>query len=305
MKDILFQKTGITIAQLALDLLAKSPKERISSMSEYQEKFGVSRGTIQNAFGYLKEIGAIELSHHGHLGSYIESISYDKLQKCCLKEKLMGIMPLPYSISYESFAAAIYAALDKLNFNMAYIRGAEDRIQLVEAGTYQFAVVSQYAAEHAIEKGSDIDIVLNFGVGSFLSKHVLVFSDATKDRIVDGMRVAYDRTSLDQRNITKNVIKGKKVQLVDVKMQNVISALNAGDIDVGVWNYDDIQDKNYNKLKTVFLDDENYSNLFSTATIVIKKGDEYIRALLEKYVGPEMIMKIVEEMKEGKRMPNY
>src|SRR5699024_12877675 len=53
-----------------------------SDLSYYQEEYGVSRGTIQNAFRYLKEAGAVELVSHGHMGTYIEKIDYVKLQDC-------------------------------------------------------------------------------------------------------------------------------------------------------------------------------------------------------------------------------
>ena len=43
----------------------------------------------------------------------------------------MGIMPLPYSQTYEGFATAIYEQLKKLKFNMAYARGAVGRICLL------------------------------------------------------------------------------------------------------------------------------------------------------------------------------
>ena len=66
-KSILYQKTGLAKSLLALDLLSKNTGDRIQPISEYQEKFGVSRGTVQNAFTYLKECGAVVLEHHGNL----------------------------------------------------------------------------------------------------------------------------------------------------------------------------------------------------------------------------------------------
>lgn len=305
MEGYLFQKTGVAIGQLALDLLSRNEGERIPTVSEYQEKFGVSRGTIQNAFKYLKDNGAVSIGYHGHLGAYIETIHYGKLQSCCIRKELLGIMPLPYSTTYEGFAAAIYMELEKLNFNMAYSRGAGGRIRLVESGTYQFAVVSQYAAEYSIENGSDIEVVLNFGPGSFLSRHVLLLRDTTKEGICDGMRVSYDSASLDQSRITKNITKGKQVELVNIKTQNTVSSLLDGTIDAGIWNYDDIIDNKYRQLKVVRLTDEVYNDKFSTAVIVIKKGDEYMRALLEKYINIPSVLNILKEVREGKRLADY
>ena len=93
---------------------------------------------------------------------------------------------------------------------MAYARGAVGRIELVESGTYQFAVCSRYAAEQSISCGKEIEIAFDFGPGSFLSKHVLLLADESKDGICDGMKVAYDSKSLDQSRITDNIVKGKR-----------------------------------------------------------------------------------------------
>ena len=59
-------------------------------------------------------------------------------------------MPPPYLPDSMRGLQGIYEQLKKLKLNMAYARGAVGRIQLVESGTHQFAIVSQYAAEHAI-----------------------------------------------------------------------------------------------------------------------------------------------------------
>ena len=182
--NVLYQKIGVTIEKLALDLLSKNVGDRIQPISQYQEDFAVSRGTIQNAIRYLEEAGAVNLTHHGHQGTYIAGLDYGKLQENCLRKGLMGIMPLPYSATYEGFATAIYEQLKDLRFNMAYARGAAGRIDLVVSGAYQFAVSSQYAAEYAIDSGKEIEVVLNFGTGSFLSQHVLLLRDVTMDGIV-------------------------------------------------------------------------------------------------------------------------
>lgn len=305
MEDFLLQKTGVAIGQLALDLMSRNVGERVPTVSEYQERFGVSRGTIQNAFKYLKDNQAVTIKYHGHLGAYIEDIQYGKLQNCCIKKELLGIMPLPYSVTYEGFAAAIYAALGDLNFNMAYARGAEGRIRLVESGTYQFAVVSQYAAEYAIENKGDIEIVFNFGKGSFLSRHILLLRDKAKDGICDGMRVAYDSSSLDQSHITGKLIRNRKVELVETRTQNIVTALLEGKVDAGVWNYDSIVDNNNNRLKVVTIGESDYNDSFSSAVIVIKKGDEYMRALLEKYINIPSVLNILKEVREGKRLADY
>ena len=59
-RQVLYQKKGVTISNVASSLLSRNTGDRIPSISYYQEEYGVSRGTIQNAFRYLKEAGAVE-----------------------------------------------------------------------------------------------------------------------------------------------------------------------------------------------------------------------------------------------------
>ncbi len=304
--NVLYQKIGVTIEKLALDLLSKNVGDRIQPISQYQEDFAVSRGTIQNAIRYLEEAGAVNLTHHGHQGTYIAGLDYGKLQENCLRKGLMGIMPLPYSATYEGFATAIYEQLKDLRFNMAYARGAAGRIDLVVSGAYQFAVSSQYAAEYAIDSGKEIEVVLNFGTGSFLSQHVLLLRDVTMDGIVDGMRVAYDSDSLDQSKITQNLVKGKQVELVGIRTQQTIAALRAGIIDAGVWNYDDILENHHlEELKVVFLDASEYNKMFSTAVLLVRKDGGYLKEVLKKYINVKQTMEILEDVRNGRRTPSY
>lgn len=303
---VLYQKKGIVISNMAMSLLSRNEGDQLPSISEYEREFGVSRGTVQNALNYLKDVGAVELVSRGHMGTYISKIDYIKLQNCSLLQEMQGIMSLPYSRTYEGFATALYEQMEKYRFNMAYARGAYGRIRLVETGTYQFSVCSQYAAEHAIESGRKIEIVLNFGIGSFLSRHVLLLRDKNKNGIEDGMRVAYDPQSLDQSGITQKLIENKKVRLIDIRTQQTFSALVEGTIDAGVWNYDDIiENQNPEAVHMVDLEDNTYNSKFSTAVIIVRKGNTYMKEFLQKNISVEYTLRIIQEVRELKRKPFY
>lgn len=303
---VLYQKTGVTISNVALSLLSKSAGDRIPPISYYQEEYGVSRGTIQNALNYLKEAGAIQLASHGHLGTYIEKIDYARLQENCLIHEMMGIMPLPYSLTYEGFATAIYEQLKNFKFNMTYARGAVGRIRLVESGTYQFAVCSRYAAEYAISQGQEIEEAIDFGEGSFLSKHVLLLRNSSYSGLRDGMKVAYDEDSLDQREITRNLIQGRDVRLVPIRTQQTLEALAAGTIDAGVWNYDDIIENNHlGNLQVKFLNEQEYSPKYSTALMVVRSGNTYLKEFLCKNISKEYTLMILDEVRRKVRTPFY
>lgn len=306
METVLYQKIGVVIGRLAQELLTKDVGERILPISEYQEKFQVSRGTIQNALNYLKESNAIKLKSRGHMGTFIEYVDYIKLQKHCLKKEILGIMPLPYSQSYEGMATAFYEELKDFDFNMAYIRSAEARIRLVLSGVYDFAVCSQYAAEQAIKDGSEIRIVNNFGPGSYLSAHVLILRNPASMEIEDGMRVAYDPTSFDQKEITESLVKGKKnIKFVEMRSHQTVGAIQAGDIDAGVWNYDEILESGNTDIHYVTIHNNSYGQKFSSAVLVASDKAASFTEFLQKFIDRERIIKIQNEVKTGGRKPNF
>ena len=146
----------------------------------------------------------------------------------------------------------------------------------------------------------------NFGDGSFVSQHVLVLRDSKADGIQDGMRVAYDCDSLDQGELTKRLIKGKKVKLVDIRTQLTLAALDEGIIDAGIWNYDDIlETKSFEGLHIVTLNKPDYSSEFATAVIVIQKGNAYLKEVLDKNISKRYTLTVLEEVRKQKRRPSY
>lgn len=304
--SVLYQKIGVTISNIALSLLSKKTGDRIDSVTEYQQACGVSRGTIQNAFQHLKKIGAVVLVSRGHLGTFIEGMDYEKLQESCLIKEMIGIMPLPYSRTYEGLATAIYDQLGSFRFNMAYIRGAVGRIRLVENGTCQFALCSRYAAEDSIRKGSKIEIILDLGPGSFLSRHILLLRDREASGITDGMRVAYDEQSVDQQEITKRLVQGKKVTLVDLHIRQTLGALADGRIDAGVWNQDDLEENSHLKrFRNVEIPEGSYDQRFTTAVLVMRQNDPYLKELLTKNISREYTLTILEEVRQRKRETSF
>ena len=306
MREDLFQKTGLIVSRLAQELMIKKAGDRLDSISDYQERFNTSRGTIQNALQFLKENKAIQLRNRGHMGTYVEDINYLVLQQYSPKDRLVGIMPLPYSKLYEGLASALYSVLKdgSLNFNLAYVRGAEARIELVVNKVHDFAVCSKHAALQAQRDGSPIKIILSFGKGSYLSEHVLVFGNKNQEKIDEGMRVGIDVNSYDQRDLTQMVVGNKEVEYVSIHSHQIIQNIQEKHIDVGVWNLDEILEKKYQDIYVVPISNERVEE-FSEAVIVIHEDINSIGILLEQYIQVEEVRKTQEEVKNGTRIPSY
>lgn len=305
MKTGLYQKKGLIVGQLALELLGKKVNDRILSISEYEEKYEVARGTIQNAFTFLKEKGAIETRNKGHQGTYIEKINYSILLQYSLKDRIMGIMPLPYSKLYEGLASALYEVLKdgSLSFNLAYVRGAQSRIEMVVNGSYDFAVCSLFAAKKA-RLTSPVKVLCDFGPYSYLSKHVLVLKDQSKHIIENGMKVGIDNNSYDQRDLTLMLCEGKAVHLIPMQSHKIIAAIQNQEIDAGVWNYDEIKEQGYLGLTLVDIEMEEAFD-FNSAAIIVSEDSKSLENSLMKYLDIEHIKEIQQQVVQGSLIPSY
>ena len=306
MEETLYQKIGLAVHRLAQDLLTRQEGERIPSISEYQEKLQVSRGTIQNGLNYLKESGAITLVSRGHLGTFIDALDYRRLQECSFNKELTGIMPLPYSLCYQGLATALYGALSHYSFNLLYARGAESRLRLLSSDVCQFTVCSRYAAEEAIRCHSDIEIAVDLGPGTYLTSHVLVFRESGKTAIESGMRIGYDHASVDHRHLTELLCAGVRgVKLVPTKAHQTIRAIQDGVIDAGVWNLDDIMESGYKGLNVVPIQHFSDLSAFSSAVLVIRRGDKNIAQLLRQYAEPAAIRRVQSAVRAGTVAADY
>lgn len=304
--EFLQKKLGIAVNQLALDLLRCKEGDRIPPITEYQERFDTSRGTIQNAFAYLKDQDALRLINHGHMGSFIEKIDYRKLQECTVHKEILGAMPLPYSMRYQGLATALYRVFRPYVFNLVYARGAESRMRLLDSGICQFAVCSRYAAQERIASGADIEIVVDLGEGTYLSRHVLLLGDRDARWVSKGMRVAYDTASMDHRRITDLVCRNiPGVELVRMHAHEIVQSIREGTIDAGVWNLDEILESGYTDLNVVMLDSLEDVGEFSSAVLVASKVENTLTALIRQNAQPYEIRKIQRQVRSGEIPTEY
>ena len=306
MSNELYQKTGIAVNRLAQDLLTRKKGDRIPSISEYQEKFGVSRGTVQNSLNYLKERQAVSLVSRGHMGTFIESLDYPRLQECSFNKEILGSMPLPYSLCYRGLATALFQVMSPYAFNLVYARGSGSRIKLLMSDVCQFSVCSLYAAEEAVRANGDIEIALDLGPGTYLTRHMLIFRDPEKKNIESGMRVAYDRDSMDHRHLTELMVSGVPgVILTEMKAHQTIKAIQTGQVDAGVWNLDDILESGYTGLNMVPIPITAETAKYSSAAFVVSRSNQEIAQLLRQTIRPDVVRQIQQAVRDGRIDADY
>lgn len=301
----LLSKNGSATIILAKELLTIPVGSRIPTVTELSETFGLVRGTTQNALKNLTASNAVKIEAKGHLGSFLVEKDNAMLLRYVGIDSLVGSMPLPYSRRYEGLASGIITAMESgfgLPVNLAFMRGAKNRIAMLLADAYDFAIVSRFAVEQFNEQYPGlIDTVINFGPETLLSRHAIMFHDPVA-QIEDGMKVGYDAASLDQSLLTRKVCEGKNVEFEAVDYSNMIRKIENGDIDAGVMNLDEVMDKNLSANCAII---DNVEIGDTEAVLVVKKDNEYLKLLFNQLVDIEAILRIQKMVIEGTITPNY
>ncbi len=302
-RDLLMKKTGKALTFLAVEFLALSIGERLPTFAELGKRSEFSRGTLQNAMKSLSSLGAVEFKNRGHKGSFLIAKDTDMLLRCSGIARVSGVMPLPYTKVYEGLATGLFNTINesgKLTVDIAFLRGSGRRIALVCEGRYDFAITSRLAAEAAAEKGKKIEIIANFGPGSYLSGHNIIFRAEDATDIKDGMRVGVDRTSLDHTKLTELMVGEHNVTMVPVNYNQVVALIQQSEIDAAVWNIDHIVEShvrvNYKPIE--FSGD-------TEAVVVIREDESALRAVLNEYLDLHAISAQQRGVMDGTRYPNY
>lgn len=301
----LISKNALAVEHLAKYFIGIENNSRIKTISELENEIMAARGTIQNSMTLLKNVGAITLKPRGHLGTFLISKDLSMLLRYANISFIVGVMPLPYSKLYEGLSTGLLHTMEnQLNVpvNMAYMRGANRRIEMVLNGRYDFAILSKFAAINYLNKFDDIEIITEFEPGSFLNKHVVMFNSPDKHVIEDGMRVGIDYDSIDQASLTLEVSKSLNVKLVEVSYNQLVEKLLSNEIDAAIWN-DDEQSRKTPAITTRDLKlDNNYNTI---AVIVIDKGRQDLKQLLMTLINIDEVQQIQQQVVNNERIPSY
>ncbi|HNV04738.1 MAG TPA: GntR family transcriptional regulator YhfZ [Petrotogaceae bacterium] len=300
----LMQKNGLMATLLAREFITKKIDDRINTVSYYAQKYSYGRGTVQNAMGYLKQAGAVELVSRGHMGTFIKSLDYEKLWVLTSWETLMGVMPLPYSRLYEGLATGLYKSAQsrKIPFTLSYMRGAKNRIDALQRDRYDFAVISKFAYIKSIDT-AEIEMVMDFGKYSYVNEHAVVFSQ-DKNEIQDGMIIGIDKSSPDLYYLTLEVCKGKKVIFKELPYNQILTKLLNKELSAAIWNMDEINDRKI-EINTMKIELEGFNMEDTNAVIVVKKGNDGVKNLLLQVLEIKKVAEYQKKVLAGKMIPNY
>lgn len=304
--ELLMKKSGQALSFLAAELIKIPVGEKIPTFTELMKQEGFSRGTLQNAMTSLENIGSVSLAKRGHLGTFLVEKNMELLMSCVGIRYISGTMPMPYTKVYEGLATGLFNTLSSktaLSVDISYLRGSQKRINLVLDGRYEFAIMSRLSAQSAIAHGNEIEIIKDFGPGSYLTGQGIVFGSRQHTAIQNGMRVGVDVVSLDHVSLTEAAIKGLDVERVQLNYNQIMPMIESGKIDAAIWNMDNITER-YPDAHVLPLPGGNHADETS-AVMVVRKSGAVERTILQELVDVDEVLRQQRLVIEGKIFPNY
>ena len=309
LKNKLMSKNGQVTVKLATEMLTHYVGDRIETIGSYTENLGAGRGTVQAAFKFLQTAGAIQLESRGYLGTTIKYMDYKKLWEISDLGVVMGVMPLPYSKRYEGLATGLYKAFEKADipFSLAFMRGANKRIEALKLGKYNFTVISKLAVNTETHQHSRLRVIHQFSEGSYVGNHVIIFRQGNITEIKDGMRVAIDPSSLDQYWLTRYECEGKNVEFIKTSYAQILPKLKNNEIDAAIWNEDEIREKNldYQTSPLKNLKNRGASVDDTIAVIAVNEENSMLDLILKRFIDFGEIETVQKKVIHGEIIPVY
>lgn len=300
----LYNKNVNTIISLAKYFILLDINTKLITIEKLSDDLGVGRGTVQTSIKTLISMGAIKLDIKGHLGTFLIEKNISKLLECANMRYLIGAMGLPITKTFQGLATGIisnFKNIHDINLNMAYMRGAKDRMEALVEGHYDFIICSKQSANYPIHKDKNLEVVCEFGTKTYITEQVLLFNEPNIKYIKDGMNIALIKGSINQNEVCKKICKDYKVNYIELPIDNILKALMNKEIDATVWNKDDISDI---LLETNMVTiDETTDN--SIAVILANKNNKEMIQILRNLVDVQYIKDIQEQVMEGIQSPRY
>lgn len=299
------QKNGVALTKLAREMMTFRSGERIPTISDFVERYHVSRGTVQAALKFLCQQG-VDLRRQGHMGSYVEFINYEKVWHYTGWNALVGVMPLPVIDSLRGLATAIDYSMNQagLPFRQAFMQSAENRVHALAASRFDFVIVSKLTAEICLEAFEQLEIALEFLDGSYCRSNVFAFYDPKETEIRDGMRIAYDPLSPDQSYLTRLFCGDKNVTLLSMPYRSTLRCLEQGDVDAVIYREESVLSSPY-PLGSAPIPDESLTKKGLQAVILTNKENYWIKELLQKALNPKQILSLQKQVEAGAMVSYY
>lgn len=234
MNDKLFSVKGRVFQEMSILFIKYKVNDRIESINNLSKKYDVARGTIQTILKELEDKKDIKLEKKGRLGTFLIYKNNLSLLKNINKTNFYGVLPLPYTLRYESLAMGIKLSLREQlssNVHLSFVKQSSSRISLLNDKMVDFCVLSKFHALNIVKTNKNLKIILTLDNYSYISNHVIV-SNTSEIKVV----------GIDANSLVHSMLVEKHFSNVTYKQidyNKLSQSLKKGLIDATVLNDDE------------------------------------------------------------------
>ncbi|MGL5249737.1 MAG: GntR family transcriptional regulator YhfZ [Enterovibrio sp.] len=292
------KKQALATQLLSDHVLQLEPNSKLEPIAHLAKQFGVSVGLLQSSMKQLEHFHAITLIRKGHLGTYINQLNVQKLLNFSSISSLLCVMPLPYTKRYEGLASGLKNSFSTLRtFNFAFMRGAALRADCLAKGHYHYAIVSALAAPTLLEAYPELTIALKLPPETYVARHQLIASSISPSSL------AIDNSSLDQKILTHSWVAQHNVELLPLAYSDIITSIQKGIVDGGIINSEGVTLPQ--GLLVLDLPFSEEVKLAGSAVLLCRRSDLTALTLAKRFINPEQITAVQQQVLEGLLTPHY
>lgn len=215
--------------RMLAQILLRNEGNNLPTTRVLADQAGVGVATVAKALEFLGESGAVKVVRVQRYGTTIEHLDWGRLWLSAGYGPLRGIVPMSLSSAMQGIEVAIARVLEAygIEFSFSYQAGASVRLEALEAGKADFALVSK----HALVQTPNIRIAHEFPVGSYYGTTGIY--RLLRRGIERVERVGADTGSPDHVSLVKAEFPGREV--VSAPFRYIPALVAQGKLDASVW----------------------------------------------------------------------
>lgn len=300
-----FKKSWLAVTYIARDLICLQEGDRIPTVQEYAERFGLSRGIIQNALQQLELQKAVRLEKLGKTGSFVREQNWEQLFLCADLEYITGSMPPPLTHQYGALATGVCEVMANCpaTFNFSFMHSGRSRAKALSRSIYDFAIVSLNTAKQLIQFDDSLSIAMVLSDCIYGQPFQLVSTFPPGAQFPSKAKIAADPNSPDQYSIACKWAQENHVFLVHSPYMNIANLLRQGTANFTVTRKDETA-AYAGSMQLFPLDDLQNSDMTIPA-VLVNRSNYGIAKILQKYLRSDTIADVQKQVLENRREVSF
>lgn len=224
------------------DALSRGPGASMPTNVDYQERYGISAGTMQRALAVLADRGALDVVSRGHLGRVIRSLDVAQCWQAAGLDPVRVALPPAGPPEADVLADQLAEGLTAsgIPHTVKHLPGGTARLAAVRAGAHDLTVVSAGTWADAgpdWPAGDAPALLREFPAGTYYAPGRLVVVRLAGDTRDGALRVAIDEDSPDHAALTLAAFpRSAGHEYRTTTFTGVPGSVLTGEVDAGVWH---------------------------------------------------------------------